>query len=154
MYCRDAKVVDYDIKAHPEAVSWFSPGSYDCRPRTRVEGISNLYCAGDWVVMQDPVKEQQGSNNNNKDDDDDDEDWNRGEHGAKGLCQERAYVSGLVAANRILLQFTDRLPLFRKLPKILPIRMDEPQVTLGRKLNKQVAGFVKRVFGLDAPWIR
>ncbi len=143
--------MDYDIKAYPEAVSWFSPGSYDCRPRTRVEGISNLYCAGDWVVMQDALKDQQGSNHNNKDDE---EDWNLGEYGAKGLCQERTYVSGLVAANHILLQFTDRLPLFRKLAKILPIRMDEPQVTLGRKVNKQVAGFVKRIFGLDARWIR
>ena len=55
-------------------VSWFSPGSYALRPP--LEGAGNdvlpgVKCAGDWVRMFDE------------------------EHGAKGLCQERAYGESL-----------------------------------------------------------
>ena len=39
--------------------------------------MPNLVCAGDWVRMGEY------------------------EHGAKGLCQERAYVSGIQAANAL-----------------------------------------------------
>lgn len=141
-------VVDYHLQRYPEAVSWFSPGSYNCRPRTKVEGVDNLYCAGDWVVIQDPVTELNGGGSN-------DNNFNVGEHGAKGLCQERAYVSGLAAANRILLFLPNgsktRGP---KLAKILSIRVDEPQVLLGRKVNRKIAGGLKKIIGLDAPWIR
>eukprot|EP00438_Fugacium_kawagutii_P011298 Skav205053 [mRNA] locus=scaffold142:119391:125910:+ [translate_table: standard] len=65
-----AKVVDSHVMRFPAAVSWFSPGSYERRP-TLETPVKNLVCAGDWVRMGDR------------------------EHGAKGLCQERALVSGL-----------------------------------------------------------
>ena len=71
-----AKVIDSHVQRFPSAVSWFSPGSAAARPRLEAE-ISNLVCAGDWVRM--------GAR----------------EHGAKGLCQERAFVCGIEAANSL-----------------------------------------------------
>jgi hypothetical protein len=75
------------------------------------------------------------------------------EHGAKGLCQERAYVSGLQAANAL----AESGQLGRKQQSIehtvLPIRADEPQVMLGRAVNKQVMDLL-RPFGLASPWVR
>ena len=62
-------VVDSHVVRCPGAVTWFSPGSFDSRPPLETS-LSNVVCAGDWVRMGDR------------------------EHGAKGLCQERAYVSG------------------------------------------------------------
>lgn len=58
------------VQRYPGAVTWFSPGSFTKRPPLQTS-LPNLVCAGDWVRM--------GSR----------------EHGAKGLCQERAYVSGI-----------------------------------------------------------
>ena len=66
-----ANVVEFDVRRYPSAVSWFSPGSYRSRPPLQVATVKNLVCAGDWVRLGDR------------------------EHGAKGLCQERAFVSGL-----------------------------------------------------------
>lgn len=134
---RDVKVLDYDVQRYQEAVSWFSPGSYENRPRTRVEGIQNLFCAGDWVVIQDPLILSKEN------------DFNVNEHGAKGLCQERAYVSGLVAANCILTETKDA----KKIARVLPIRDDELQVVLGRTLNKQFFGTTKAFCKLlTPPW--
>jgi hypothetical protein len=53
------------------------------------------------------------------------------EHGAKGLCQERAFVSGLQAANALaesgeLGQFIQR----KAEHPVIPIRADETQVRL------------------------
>ena len=72
-----AKALDYEVRRYPGAVSWFSPGSYPKRPPLETS-IANIVCAGDWVRMGEA------------------------EHGAKGLCQERAYVSGLEAGNSLL----------------------------------------------------
>ena len=58
--------------------------------------------------------------------------------GAKGLCQERAYVSGLEAANALGNEgVLGRERKFRS-HRVIPIREDEPQVALGRVANKQV----------------
>ena len=73
---KDAKVVDSCVKRYQGAVSWFSPGSFSKRPPLQTS-VKNVCCAGDWVRMGDR------------------------EHGAKGLCQERALVSGYEAANEL-----------------------------------------------------
>ena len=70
------QAVDSHVVRYPGAVTWFSPGSYPNRPPLQTS-VPNLVCAGDWVRMGDR------------------------EHGAKGLCQERAYVSGIQAANAL-----------------------------------------------------
>ena len=122
-----AKVVDAHVARYPGAVTWFSPGSYAKRPPLQTS-LPNLVCAGDWVRMGDR------------------------EHGAKGLCQERAYVSGLEAANA--LARNGQLGQNGRQHLVIPIRDDEPQVVAARKLNKLVADAIKPL-GLPAsPWVR
>lgn len=76
------------------------------------------------------------------------------EHGAKGLCQERAYVSGLEAGNALLrsgaMQAATAVApwggaaasgsgaLYPEHP-VLPIRPDEPQVVAGKAAAKALA---------------
>ena len=74
---RGAQVVDQEVRRYPGSVSLFSPGSFQQRPPLETS-MATVVCAGDWVRM--------GSR----------------EFGAKGLCQERAYVCGLEAANSLL----------------------------------------------------
>jgi len=54
----------------------------------------------------------------------------RWEHGSKGLCQERAFVSGIQAANA--LARSGSLGIERKFKRgtVLPVRDDEIQVRL------------------------
>jgi hypothetical protein len=75
------------------------------------------------------------------------------EHGAKGLCQERAYVCGLEAGNSLI-----RRNIVKGLNQsktiqhsVIPIRADEPQVVLGRALNKIMMDQID-AFGLKLPW--
>jgi uncharacterized protein with NAD-binding domain and iron-sulfur cluster len=115
----EALVVDSWVGRSPGAVSWFSPGSYARRPPLQTS-VPNLVCAGDWVRM------------------------GKREHGAKGLCQERAYASGMIAANALELG----APV-----KVEQIRPAEPQVALGRELNKGLMGALSLV-GLTSPWLQ
>lgn len=125
---RGAKVLDSYVLRCPGAVSWFSPGSYACRPPLQLSNVKNAVCAGDWVRMAEY------------------------EHGSKGLCQERAYVSGIQAANA--LARSGALNGNRRLHPVIPIREDEAQVKFGRSVIKGLAGLAG-VLGQDAsPWIR
>ena len=120
----NARVVDSEVRRYPGSVSLFSPGSFRKRPPLETS-VESIVCAGDWVRMGDK------------------------EHGAKGLCQERAYVCGLEAGNSLIR---------RKIVNgaghshpVLPIRSDEPQVVLGRALNKLVMDPIEAL-GLKLPW--
>jgi len=120
---KDAKVVDSWVGKYAGTVSWFSPGSYALRPP--LEGAGNdvlpgVKCAGDWVRMFDE------------------------EHGAKGLCQERAYVSGIQAANSLLSSTAG----FTNAKKVLQVRDDEEQFKLGVSVNNQVMKVLPRF------WVR
>ena len=119
-----ARVVDSEVRRYPGSVSLFSPGSFRKRPPLETS-VPSIVCAGDWVRM--------GAK----------------EHGAKGLCQERAYVCGLEAGNslirRRLVNGADHSH------PVLPIRADEPQVVLGRALNKLVMDPIEAL-GLKLPW--
>jgi len=116
-----ATVVDSWVGRYPGAVSWFAPGTYSKRPKLQGDpSISNLVCAGDWVRMGDE------------------------EHGAKGLCQERAYVSGLQAGN-ILLKRGEEIG---KTHEVLQVRPDEPQFRASVALNREVMKFLPRF------WVR
>jgi hypothetical protein len=120
---RKAKVVDSWVGKFPGAVSWFSPGSFARRPPLQgAPEIQNIKCAGDWVRMGDL------------------------EHGAKGLCQERAYVSGLQAANLLLDEVVGNSR--ANIHPVLPVREDEAQFKAGIALNKQVMQFLPRF------WVR
>ena len=67
------------------------------------------------------------------------------EHGAKGLCQERAYVSGIEAANSLLAS-TGKGGEMRV--GVLPVREDEAQFKAGVELNNKVMKFLPRF------WVR
>ena len=125
----DARVVDQEVRRYPGSVSLFSPGSFSKRPPLETS-VAPLVCAGDWVRM--------GAR----------------EHGAKGLCQERAYVCGLEAGNSLLRRGIVRgeaVPRTRQHP-VIPIRADEPQVLLGRALNKLVMEPLETL-GIEWPWL-
>jgi len=124
---REAIVVDSFVQKYPQAVTWFSPGSFRSRPPIETS-VPNLVCAGDWVRM------------------------GKREHGAKGLCQERALVSGYEAANALarsgVLGETHRTE-----HEVIPIRPDEPQVVAARALNRRGMDALSP-FGLSSPWVR
>ena len=89
--------------------------------------MPNVVCAGDWVRMGDR------------------------EHGAKGLCQERALVSGYEACNEL----AARGVLGKKATEVavLPVRDDEVAYTTGARVNGAVQGALDRV-GLGSFWVR
>lgn len=116
----DAKVIDSWVGRYANTVSWFSPGSFDRRPPLEVDDVSNIKFAGDIVRMGER------------------------EHGAKGLCQERAYVSGIEAANALMKSCDAN----SKEGVVLPVRDDEEQFKLGVQLNKKVMQFLPRF------WVR
>lgn len=120
----DANVVDSWVGKYAGTVTWFSPGSYKSRPPLEGAGkdvLPNVKCAGDWVRMGER------------------------EHGAKGLCQERAYVSGIEAANSLM----DSINMkgFSKHP-VIQVREDEPQFKMGVEINNQVMKVLPRF------WVR
>ena len=126
---RLAQALEFDVRRYPGSVSLFSPGSFTKRPPLQTS-LDSLVCAGDWVRM--------GAR----------------EHGAKGLCQERAYVCGLEAANALMrngvVKGAD--PLRSAEHQVIPIRPEEPQVLLGRAMNKLVMDPLEAV-GIRWPWL-
>lgn len=135
---RGVQAVDFWVGRYPQAVSWFSPGSFAKRPPLVPAGVSRMRCAGDWVRMGEL------------------------EHGAKGLCQERAFVSGLHAANTLVEElaavpensaFFDGAGSPRKPHPVIEVREDEPQVKAGIDINRRVMSAL-RPFGLDSPWLK
>jgi len=126
---RDAQVVDQEVRRYPGSVSLFSPGSFRQRPPLETS-LPAVVCAGDWVRMGER------------------------EFGAKGLCQERAYVCGLEAANSLLRRgiVQGRGSAASRQHTVIPIRADEPQVVLGRALNKLVMDPLEAA-GIRWPWL-
>ena len=123
------RVVDQEVRRYPGSVSLFSPGSFNKRPPLETS-LASVVCAGDWVRMGER------------------------EFGAKGLCQERAYVCGLEAANSLLRRGIVQGvgPGAGHEHRVLPIRPDEPQVVLGRALNTLVMQPLEAA-GIRWPWL-
>ncbi len=114
-----AKLVDSWVGKYPGVVSWFLPESYTLRPP--LEGamnnvLPNVKCVGDWVRMGER------------------------EHSAKGLCQERAYVSGFKAANSLMKATVS--PGKFKVHKVLPVREDEMLFKACVGVNRKVMSFL------------
>ncbi|QEY33056.1 zeta-carotene desaturase [Synechococcus sp. RSCCF101] len=126
---RAARVLDSEVRRYPGSVSLFSPGSFHKRPPLE-SSAETIVCAGDWVRMGER------------------------EHGAKGLCQERAYVCGLEAANSLIRRgiVSGTGTTVSAQHAVIPIRPDEPQVILGRALNKLVMDPIEAL-GLKLPWL-
>ncbi len=124
-----AQAMEFEVRRYPGSVSLFSPGSFCQRPPLQ-STLQSVVCAGDWVRMGER------------------------EHGAKGLCQERAYVCGLEAANALLCSgvVTGVNQSRSRSHRVLPIRPEEPQVLLGRAMNNIVMNSLE-AFGLRWPWM-
>jgi uncharacterized protein with NAD-binding domain and iron-sulfur cluster len=93
--CAAAKVTDAAIVRLPNAVNWYFPDSYKDMPSAKATSLVNVYFAGDLV------KTRHGS-------------WS----------QEKAYVTGIEAANLIRKQKVDE--------GIIPLPKDELHVAFGR----------------------
>jgi uncharacterized protein with NAD-binding domain and iron-sulfur cluster len=101
-----AQVIDSSVVRLPRAVTHFAPGSYPSM-LPGTTSIANVFMSGDWVITR---------------------------HGS--WSQEKAYVTGLEAANAVI----DRFHQGNK-AAILPIEPDEPHIQLARTLNQTVRDF-------------
>ena len=97
----EAKVLDSSVIRLPRAVTHFSPGSYQSMVSAKTS-IANLFMSGDWVITR---------------------------HGS--WSQEKAYVTGLEAANWVCDRFSRGTP-----ATILPIEADEPHIQVARMFNQ------------------
>ncbi|MEA5465865.1 FAD-dependent oxidoreductase [Leptothoe sp. PORK10 BA2] len=105
-----AKVVDHAVVRISQGVTHFAPGSY----RYLLPGttsLDNVFMSGDWIVTR---------------------------HGS--WSQEKAYVTGLEAANRVV----DLLGM-GKPAEITPIVPDEPHMQAARAVNQTVRQVVNQV---------
>lgn len=97
--CKSSEVLDAAVVRLPEGVNWFFPGSYQDMPDIKAESIGNMYFAGDVVHSS---------------------------HGS--WSQEKAFVTGIEAANSVLGRAPDR--------GILPLAADELHVRFGKEAVK------------------
>ncbi len=100
---REAKVIDSSVIRLPRAVTHFAPGSYQYM-NSVVTSIENVFMSGDWIVNR---------------------------HGS--WSQEKAYVTGLEAANQVTSRFGRGTR-----AQIIPVEADEPHIQIGRMLNQTV----------------
>ncbi|MEQ8971623.1 MAG: FAD-dependent oxidoreductase [Coleofasciculus sp. C1-SOL-03] len=106
----DAKVIDSSVIRVPQGVTHFAPGSYQYLLPATTP-INNVFMSGDWIVTN---------------------------HGS--WSQEKAYVTGLEAANLII----DRFGYGNK-ATIIPVEPDEPHIQMGRMINKTMRDWGKTV---------
>jgi uncharacterized protein with NAD-binding domain and iron-sulfur cluster len=100
---RQAEVIDSSVIRLPRAVTHFAPGSYQYLLPAQTP-LANLFMSGDWIVNR---------------------------HGS--WSQEKAYVTGLEAANLVIQRCGQGTP-----APIIPVEADEPHIQLGRSLNRLV----------------
>ena len=99
----EAKVVDSSVIRLRQAVTHFFPGSYQDMLAARTS-FDNLFMSGDWIITR---------------------------HGS--WSQEKAYVTGLEAANLVI----ERFKMGEK-ANIIPVEADEPHVQVARGINKSL----------------
>lgn len=100
---QDVEIVDYNIIRVPQGVTHFSPGSYQYLLSAKTN-IPNLFMSGDWIINR---------------------------HGS--WSQEKAYVTGLEAANCVIDYFHNG-----EKAAIIPVEADEPHIQLLRQANKTI----------------
>ncbi|HAG84822.1 MAG TPA: amine oxidase [Cyanobacteria bacterium UBA12227] len=105
---REAKVIDSSVIRVSQGVTHFSPGSYQYLLKAKTS-IENVFMSGDWVITN---------------------------HGS--WSQEKAYVTGLEAANLVIQRFG-----YGSQATIIPVEPDEPHIQLARLVNKTIRGFSK-----------
>jgi uncharacterized protein with NAD-binding domain and iron-sulfur cluster len=97
---RAAKICDRSIIRLSRAVTHFAPGSYQ-NMLPATTSIANVFMSGDWIINR---------------------------HGS--WSQEKAYVTGLEAANLVIERFAQG-----KKAEIIPVEPDEPHIQVMRSLN-------------------
>jgi uncharacterized protein with NAD-binding domain and iron-sulfur cluster len=107
----EASIVDASVIRLPQAVSHFAPGSYQYLLPGQTS-FDNLFMSGDWIVNR---------------------------HGS--WSQEKAYVTGLEAANRVIQTLGQG-----QLADILPIIPDEPHIQVARSVNRAFRQTLGRAF--------
>ncbi len=103
---QQAKVIDHSVVRLPRAVTHFAPGSYRYL-LPATTSIENVFMSGDWIVTR---------------------------HGS--WSQEKAYVTGLEAANLVIQKFHQG-----EKASILSIEADEPHIQGLRSLNRWIRGW-------------
>lgn len=114
-------LVDSAVARARGAVTHFSPGSLEARP-TQTTSLANAFIAGDYVKDVDTI--------------------------ADGLSQERALVTGLIAAGLAC----DAVGVGRR-PTIPQPEPDEPHIAAAKRAAKTVRGAVGKL-GLRGPWLQ
>jgi uncharacterized protein with NAD-binding domain and iron-sulfur cluster len=107
---REAKVIDSSVIRVPQGVTHFAPGSYQYLLKATTN-IKNVFMSGDWIANR---------------------------HGS--WSQEKAYVTGLEAANLVIGRFG-----YGSKANIIPVEPDEPHIQFARTINKTVHGLGKAV---------
>lgn len=117
-----SKVIDNSVLRFKGAVTLFGPGSHQHMPSTTTS-FQNVFMSGDWL--------QQGP----------------GAHGARGLSQEKALVTGLLAANAA----ASRLGLSSQV-EVVPVEENEAHIAAG-KSAAQALRQAARSLGLKSPFL-
>ncbi len=107
---RQAKIVDRSIIRVKQGVTHFAPGSYQYLLSAKTS-IDNLFMCGDWIVTH---------------------------HGS--WSQEKAYVTGLEAANLAIEKFG-----IGQRANIIPVEPDEPHIQVGREINRTVRSIAESI---------
>ncbi|WP_066383357.1 hydroxysqualene dehydroxylase [Anabaena sp. CA = ATCC 33047] len=107
---REAQVIDSSIIRLPQAVTHFAPGSYRYMLPAQTS-FANVFMSGDWIVNR---------------------------HGS--WSQEKAYVTGLEAANLVISNLASGTP-----AEILPVEPDEAHIQVARKVNQTVRELGKSI---------
>ncbi|MEM9542121.1 MAG: FAD-dependent oxidoreductase [Cyanobacteria bacterium P01_E01_bin.42] len=107
---QEAKVLHSTVIRVRQGVTHFAPGSYQYFLPAQ-SPIDNVFLSGDWIVTR---------------------------HGS--WSQEKAYVTGLEAANRVI----ERFGMGEK-ANIIPIEEDEPHIKIARLVNQNVREWGKRL---------
>jgi uncharacterized protein with NAD-binding domain and iron-sulfur cluster len=100
---REANIIESGVIRVPQGVTHFAPGSYQYL-MPAVTSIENVFMSGDWIVTR---------------------------HGS--WSQEKAYVTGLEAANIAIAYFGRG-----REANIIPVEPDEPHIQFARTINKTV----------------
>ncbi len=98
---REAKIIDSSVIRLPQAVTHFAPGSYRYMLPAKTS-FENVFMSGDWIVNR---------------------------HGS--WSQEKAYVTGLEAANLVVSYLGEGQP-----SEILAVEEDEAHIQVARSLNQ------------------
>jgi uncharacterized protein with NAD-binding domain and iron-sulfur cluster len=97
----EVQIIDHSVIRIPQGVTHFAPGSYQYLLPGQTS-FQNVFMSGDWIVTR---------------------------HGS--WSQEKAYVTGLEAANRAIALCNVGQP-----AEIIPIVPDEPHIQAARQLNQ------------------